>query len=84
MNTYDEETIAELLRLLPPPPSGWVEAAQELPLARAQLDEIVARAERDADFRRQLLADLERALTEAGYEPRGRLVAELRERLSDR
>ena len=41
MNGYDIERIAELLRLLPSPPTGWVRAAQELPQARA---EIAARA----------------------------------------
>ena len=60
MNGYDEEQIGRLLRLLPPAPEGWVRAAQELPAARAQLDELVARAEQDAAFRLQLRADLER------------------------
>ena len=45
-----------------------VQAAQELPAARAALDELVARAERDAAFRLELEADLERALAEAGYQ----------------
>ena len=45
MNAYDEERIGRLLRLLPPAPEGWVRAAQELPAARAMLDELVARAE---------------------------------------
>ena len=56
MNAYDEERIGRLLRLLPPAPEGWVRAAQELPAARALLDELVARAEQDAAFRLQLLA----------------------------
>jgi hypothetical protein len=56
---YDEERIAELLRLLPPAPRGWVRAAQELPLARLGLDAIVRRAEEDAAFRARLVADLE-------------------------
>jgi type VI protein secretion system component VasF len=82
MTAYDEEKLAELLRSLPPAPEGWVEAAQELPFLRAQLDDIVQRAEADAEFRRALMADLETALAEAGYEPSDRLVRELRTRLS--
>ena len=39
--SYDEEKLGELLRRLPPAPQGWVEAAQELPTARATLDELV-------------------------------------------
>ena len=83
MTAYDEEKLAELLRSLPPPPEGWVEAAQELPFLRAQLDDIVQRAEQDADFRRALVADLEAALTEAGYEPSDPLVKAIRARLSE-
>jgi hypothetical protein len=82
MTAYDEEKLAELLRSLPPAPEGWVKAAQELPFLRAQLDDIVQRAEADAEFRRALDADLEAALAEAGYEPTVELVRELRERLS--
>ena len=69
MNDYDEERIGRLLRLLPPAPEAWVRAAQELPAARAMLDELVARAEQDAAFRLQLQADLERAVAAAGYNP---------------
>ena len=61
MTTYDEERLGELLRLLPPAPPGWVEAAQELPRARADLDALIARAERDAAFRQALVDDLEDA-----------------------
>jgi hypothetical protein len=78
MNSYDEERIGRLLRLLPPAPPGWVQAAQELPAARAVLDELVARAEQDAAFRLTLLADLERAVAEAGYEPSPFVVSRLR------
>ena len=83
MTAYDEERLGELLRALPPPPQAWVQAAQELPRARAQLDDIVARAEADAAYRRALLADLEAALSQAGVEPHRRLVESLRERLAD-
>ena len=66
---FEEERIAELLRALPPAPEGWVRAAQELPLARMGLDEIVRRAEEDAAFRARLVADLEGALAAEGIEP---------------
>jgi hypothetical protein len=83
MNAYDEERLAELLRALPPAPDGWVQAAQELPFARAQLDGIVARAEADLEFRRALFADLEQALRTEGYEPGSLPLEELRRRLAD-
>jgi hypothetical protein len=80
---HDEERLGELLGMLPPAPTGWVQAAQELPEARRQLDEIVERARSDAAFRVRLIADLEAALTAAGYEPRPALSEELRARLSE-
>jgi len=79
--SHDEEQIGALLRLLPPPPRGWVEAARELPRVRALLDEIVARAEGDAEFRVRLVADLESALAAEGFEAPAPAVAELRRRL---
>ena len=81
--TYEEEHIAALLQQLPPAPEGWVRAAQELPLARLELDEIVARAEADVAFRQELIADLEQALEREGYEPDRALVDLLRRRLAD-
>ena len=78
---FDEERLGELLRLLPPAPRGWVEAAQELPLARRDLDALVARAEQDAAFRDAVVADLEKALRLAGIEPRPVVVEHLRSRL---
>jgi hypothetical protein len=83
MNAFDEERLAELIRRLPPAPEGWVRAAQELPLARRGLDQIVARAEADAAFREALIADLEAALAQEGYEPDTPLVEELRRRFSE-
>jgi len=68
MTAFDEERLGRLIRALPLAPEAWVRAAQELPLARAGLDEIVARAEADAEFRARLLADLEAALEAEGYE----------------
>ncbi|MDQ3123042.1 MAG: hypothetical protein M3Q59_10975 [Actinomycetota bacterium] len=80
---YNEEWLGERLRILRPAPQGWVRAAQELPQARRSLDEIVARAEADLEFRTALIADLENALAQAGYEPDLRVVEELRKHLSD-
>jgi hypothetical protein len=80
--SYDEERLGELLRRLPPAPEGWVRAAQELPGARAALDDLVARAEADAELRRRILADLEAAVAAAGIEPSSALLADLRTRLS--
>ena len=58
-----------------------MQAAQELPLWRAELDQIVARATADAEFRAALVADLEAALAQEGYEPDQRLIEELKHRL---
>jgi hypothetical protein len=80
--SYDEETLAKLLRMFPPAPEGWVRAAQELPNARGALDDLVARAEADAELRRRILNDLEAALAAEGVEPSSALLAELRVRLS--
>jgi hypothetical protein len=81
MTGYDEERIGELLRLLKAPPGPWVEAAQQLPWARAELDAIVARAEANAGYRAALVADLEAALEAAGLDPTPSVVAALRVRL---
>ncbi len=79
----DEERIGALLRVLRPAPPGWVQAAQELPGLRGSLDEIVSRAEADLEFRDALIADLEKALGQAGFEPGERLLEELRRRLTE-
>jgi hypothetical protein len=81
MTAFEQERLARLIRALPPAPAGWVRAAQELPFARAELDEIVARAEADAAFRERLIADLESALAAEGYERDPALRAALRARL---
>jgi len=78
MTGYDEERVAWLLRLLPPPPRGWVEAAAGLPLARATIESIVERAEADEAFRAQLLVDLEAALDQAGYQATPSVLASVR------
>jgi len=76
-----EERLAALLALLPPAPEAWVEAAKQLPAARAQLDGIVARAEQDAEYRARLVADLEQALAADGIEPTPTLRREIERRL---
>jgi hypothetical protein len=83
MSAYDVEQLARLIGMLPPAPEAWVRAAQELPAARRGLDELVARAEQDAAFRAQVLADLESALQSEGVEPEPRVVDELRRLLAD-
>ena len=75
---YDEERLGELLGQLPPAPAGWVQAAQELPVARLGLDAIVERARADAEFRVLLVGDLEAALASAGYEPTDELIDAIR------
>jgi hypothetical protein len=84
MTAFDEERLARLIAALPPAPEGWVRAAQELPLARTQLDDIVARAEADAAFRRRLIADLESALEAEGYERDPLVIKALRLRLESK
>jgi hypothetical protein len=81
MTAYDEHRLAELIKALPLAPEAWVRAAQELPLARETLDDIVARAEADLAFRAALIADLEEALRLEGYEPEALPLDELRRRL---
>jgi hypothetical protein len=81
MTEPDLERIARLLRLLPPAPAGWTQAACELPAARRDLDSIVARAEADAAFRAAVLADLEQALVVEGIAPSPSVVQALRLRL---
>jgi hypothetical protein len=62
---------------------GWVQAAQELPAAKAEIDQIVVRAQADAAFRAALLADLETALQAEGIEPEPRVVDKVRRLLAD-
>ena len=63
-----------------PAPKGWVDAAAQLPRLRAVMDDLVARAEADAEFRTALIADLEATLAREGVEPSPRVVEELRRR----
>jgi hypothetical protein len=80
--SYEEEQLAELLRLLPPAPAAWVEAAKELPSARRSLDDLVERARADVELRRAVISDLEAALEREGVEPIRPLVERLRRELS--
>jgi hypothetical protein len=82
MHNYNEETLANILRTLPTPPQAWVQAAQEIPLARRGLDDIVERARADQAFRDALIVDLEQALEAAGFESDPALAEAVRDRLS--
>ena len=81
MTELDETRIAELLAALPAVPEAWLTAAKELPFALPALDDLIAQAELDVAFRDAVLADLEKALADAGQTPTPVLVAELRRRL---
>jgi len=83
MSASNEDRLADLIGALPPAPEAWVRAAQELPLARTEIDAIVARAETDAEFRQALIADLEATLAQEGYEPERPLLDALRWRFAD-
>ena len=82
MRNYNEETLAVLLRTLPAAPEAWVKAAQEIPLARRGLDNIVERARADRAFREALIDDTESTLEEAGFDHDPALQDAVRARLS--
>jgi hypothetical protein len=79
--TYDEIEPGELLALLKPAPEAWVEAAKELPRIERGLEQILALAETDAEFRAALIEDLESAIEKAGFTPEPGIVRGVRERL---
>jgi hypothetical protein len=81
MTDFSEEQLADLIAALPPAPPAWVQAAIELPRARAAIDDLVAKAIVDREARAAILADLEATLRAAGVEPRPTLLERLRERL---
>ena len=83
MSAYDINRLSRLIGMLPPAPADWVQAAQELPRARRELDTIVERAEADQAFREGVVADLETALRAEGIEPTRPLLEELRRRVSE-
>jgi hypothetical protein len=78
---YDEERLGELLSALPPAPEAWVEAAQNLPVARKGVDEIVERAEEDEEYRRRVIEDPRAALEEADVVAHVDAIEILRRRL---
>jgi hypothetical protein len=61
-----------------------VQAAQELPTARRELERLVESAELDAELARALRDDLEAALSERNIALPAPLRRELRERLEQR
>jgi hypothetical protein len=65
VTAYDEERLGDLLSALPPAPEAWVKAAQALPFVHARVEEILARAEQDDEYRRRVVADPQAALEEA-------------------
>ena len=81
MTSYDEQRLGEILRRLPPVPEGWVRAAQELPFARREIDQIVERARADALFREALFTDAEAVLSAEGYEANDVVLHMLQEEL---
>lgn len=78
---YDEERLGELLSSLPPAPEAWVKAAQNLPVARKGVDEIVERAEEDEEYRRRVIEDPKAALEEADVVAHVEAIEILRRRL---
>ena len=82
MDDLTEERLADLIALLAPAPLGWVQAAIELPRARAAIDGLVVAATEDQQMRAAILADLEEALRGAGVEPRPGFTETLRAQLS--
>ena len=55
---------------------------RSFPPPAPRMDQLVARAEADAEVRRRILNDLEAALAAEGVERNSALLAELRERLA--
>jgi len=69
MTDITASEVAKLISELPPAPPAWVEAAQSLPALRRGLEGLVERCRSDLEARAATLADLERALTDAGLAP---------------
>ena len=77
----DDHELGRMVRMLPPAPATWVEAAQALPFLKDELDSILARAEGDAGFREALRADPDSALHKEGYDLSPSVVAHLMRKL---
>jgi hypothetical protein len=73
----DELEIGRLIRLLPPAPAEWTQAAQELPFLSAELAGILERARGDGGFRDALRADAGATLREEGYDLSPSVLAHL-------
>jgi hypothetical protein len=82
MIELSEERIADLIAALPPAPAGWVQAAVELPAARAAIDLLVTQASEDRARRQAILANLEDAVRAAGVEATRPLLDGVRARLN--
>jgi hypothetical protein len=83
MAAYNEEKLAEILGALPPAPEAWVRAAQDLPLKRQGLDEILERADADEEYRRRVIENPVAALEEAEVVAHADVVEILRRRLDE-
>lgn len=81
MPDFDETEISRLIASLPPAPTAWVAAAQQMPAARSALDTLLARARVSVEERELIMKDLEAALTAEGIEPMPAVVDELQARL---
>jgi hypothetical protein len=79
----DELEIGRLLRLLPPAPAGWTQAAQELPFLGVELSDILERARGDDGFREGLRGDAGATLREHGYDLSPSVLAHLMRLLPD-
>jgi hypothetical protein len=73
----DEHEIGRYLRLLPPAPAEWMQAAQELPFLSAELAGILERARADDGFRDGLRSDADATLREHGYDLSPSVLAHL-------
>ena len=81
--SMDEHEMGRLLRLLPPAPAEWTQAAQELPFLGAELAGILERARGNGGFRDALRTDAGAALKEQGYDLSPSVVAHLMRLLPD-
>jgi hypothetical protein len=81
--SMDEHEMGRLLRLLPPAPAEWTQAAQELPFLGAELAGILERARGDGGFRDALRTDAGAALKAQGYDLSPSVVAHLMRLLPD-
>ena len=82
--TLTKSALASALRTLPPAPKVGCRPRRSCLSGVWSQAQIVARATADAEFRAALIADLESALAQEGYEPDERLLEELRERVGAR